>query len=355
MHIARFVFICAVALTGAIQAQSVISAKSGTIHYVEGKVLLNDQEISPKFGEFPAMDNGAVLRTTDQGRVEVLLTPGVILRVGEGSSIRMAANSLTDTRVELQAGRAVLECSEILKGDAITLLVAGKSISFAKNGLYEATVEPALLRVYKGEATVLENGRPVLVKRGHEALLGSEMVARKFDDNATDDLYNWSSRRSGYLALANISAASSMSGGYGGYGGYGNGYGGFGYGFAGGGWAWNPWFGMFTMVPSDGMLWSPFGYGFYSPFSVYDAYVPYTYGGGGGGGGRSTASGHTTSGGRNLYGGRPVTMESSSGSGGSGRSGASWTPASAGRSGGLSSGMSSGGGGRSGGGGGHGH
>ncbi|MGA2183996.1 MAG: hypothetical protein ABSH47_13285 [Bryobacteraceae bacterium] len=318
MHrIARFSCFAVVTFATAVQAQSVISARSGTIHYVEGKALLNDQEISPKFGEFPAMNNGAILRTTAEGRVEVLLTPGVILRVGESSSIRMVANSLADTRVELQAGKAVLECSEILKGDAIALLVGGKSVSFAKNGLYEATAEPPSVRVYKGEAMVLADGKQVIVKRGHEALLGNVVTAQKFDDNVTDDLYNWSSRRSGYLALANVSAARSMSSGYNGYG------------YAGGGWAWNPWFGMFTWVPMSGMGFSPFGYGFYSPYGAA-YYNPYYYGYGGGYGGGSGT-------GTSTYSGRPVMSATSGSYGGE-------TSVSSGRMGSFSGGSSGGGG-----------
>jgi len=296
LHLARFSCFAVLVFATAIRAQSVISAHSGTIHYVEGKVLLNNQEISPKFGEFPAMENGAVLRTTDQGRVEVLLTPGVILRIGEGSSIRMMANTLADTRVELQAGKAVLECAEILKGDAITLVVAGKSVSFAKNGVYEATAEPAVVQVYKGEAAVVVEGKPLMVKRGHEVLLGSAVTAEKFSDSATDDLYNWSSRRSGYLALANVAAANAVNSGYGGYG----------YGFMGGGWAWNPGFGMFTMLPSSGMMWSPFGYGFYSPYSLYDSYYPYYYGSSNG----SSNSGMPS--GSSAYNGRPISQTGTS-------------------------------------------
>jgi hypothetical protein len=312
MHrIARFSALAAVTFAAATQAQSVISARSGTIHYVEGKVLLNDQQISPKFGEFPGMDNGAVLRTTDEGRVEVLLSPGVILRVGESSSIRMVSNSLLDTRVELQTGKAVLECADILKGNGLTLMVGGKSVSFAKDGLYEATAEPPALQVYKGEATVLADGKPLIVKHGHEALLGSVLTAEKFDGNDTDDLYNWSSHRSGYLALANVSAAGSSYGSYGYLGG------------ASGGWAWNPWFGMFTWVPGIGMGYSPFGFGFYSPYSVYGAYPYYaTYYGNG-----------TSTTGSTAYGGRPITSSSSSRSGGS--------PVSGGRLGEISSGSSS--------------
>lgn len=61
-------------------AQSVISAKSGVVHYVEGRAFLNDQLVETKFGEFPDLKENQVLRT-EEGRAEVLLTPGVFLRV----------------------------------------------------------------------------------------------------------------------------------------------------------------------------------------------------------------------------------------------------------------------------------
>src|SRR5215831_7102826 len=38
-----------------------------------------------------------------------------------------------------------------------------------------------------------------------------------------------------------------------------------------GGWWWDPWFSAFTFVPGDGIFYSPFGWGFYSPFYVYGA------------------------------------------------------------------------------------
>ena len=38
------------------------------------------------------------------------------------------------------------------------------------------------------------------------------------------------------------------------------------YGWYGSGWYWNPYFSMYSFVPGAGYLYSPFGYGFYSPF-----------------------------------------------------------------------------------------
>src|SRR6266446_3754532 len=79
-------------------AQSVISARSGVIHYIEGDVAIDGASIHPKFAEFLELKSGQVL-ATQEGRAEVLLTPGVFLRLAENSSVRMLSNSLADTRI----------------------------------------------------------------------------------------------------------------------------------------------------------------------------------------------------------------------------------------------------------------
>src|SRR5580698_1848377 len=97
-----------VAMTSSAWAQSVISAHSGVIHYVEGQVTLDDTAVQPKFAEFPDVKQGQTLAAQD-GRAEVLLTPGVFLRLAENSSFRMVSNKLSDTRVEVLSGNAMIE------------------------------------------------------------------------------------------------------------------------------------------------------------------------------------------------------------------------------------------------------
>ena len=63
-------------------AQSVISTHSGVIYFSEGAVYVGDQPLERYPGKFPSVPQGAELRTAD-GRAEVLLTPGVFLRMGE--------------------------------------------------------------------------------------------------------------------------------------------------------------------------------------------------------------------------------------------------------------------------------
>src|SRR4051794_40473616 len=104
--------IAVVAATSAF-GQSVISAHSGVIHLAEGQVKLDGNEVRQKFGEFGDVKTGQTLATQD-GRAEVLLTPGVFLRVNENSSFKMAQNKLVDTRIEILSGVAMVQVNELL-------------------------------------------------------------------------------------------------------------------------------------------------------------------------------------------------------------------------------------------------
>src|SRR5206468_1398226 len=55
-------------------AQSVISAHSGLINYVEGRALLDDKAVEVKISAFPEIKDNMEFRTED-GRAEVLLNP----------------------------------------------------------------------------------------------------------------------------------------------------------------------------------------------------------------------------------------------------------------------------------------
>jgi hypothetical protein len=88
--------------------QSVISTHSGTVHFFEGAVYLGNERLGAHLGRFPSVPEGAELRTAE-GRAELLLTPTVFLRIDEKSAIRMLTNELSNTRIELLAGSAVVD------------------------------------------------------------------------------------------------------------------------------------------------------------------------------------------------------------------------------------------------------
>jgi hypothetical protein len=265
-------------------AQTVISAKSGLIHYVEGRVYVGDQQIETKFGEFPDLKENSQLRT-EEGRAEVLLTPGVFVRVGDHSGIRMVTNRLIDTRVEFLSGSVLVEADELLKDNAVTIVYADYTVQLERKGIYRFDSTPPAVRVYDGEAMVLYNGKSEEVKPSHMLEMNGELKTAHFDkDKSADELYLWSRNRSQYLAMANVSAAQSVnnSGTY----------------WGSSNWAWNPMFGMYTFIPMSGAYYNPFGWGFYSPYSVYSYLYGLPYYGGyypgyvSGGGGGGSAPGH---------------------------------------------------------------
>ncbi len=258
----------AVLLAGAMYGQSVISAKSGLVHYIEGSVSVDGTPVSWKAGVFAQVKKDAQM-TTGEGRAEVLMTPGVFLRVGEQSGIRMLSTSLADTRVAIESGRALLESDTPMKGNVVTMLYKDYAIVPVKPGLFEITTNPPQFKVYAGEAEVTANGQTAFVKEGKLLNLSAALAQERFSDKDGDDLYRWSKSRSGYISQANASAASSPgasgSSAFNSMGGY------------SGNWFYNSAFGMYTYMPFAGTAFSPFGYGLWSPYTVYQAY-PYGYG-----------------------------------------------------------------------------
>jgi hypothetical protein len=262
---------------GSACAQYVISAHSGVIQYVEGHAYLNADPVEPKFGQFPDIKENQEFRT-EEGRAEILLTPGVFLRLGENSSVRMLSSKLTDTRVEILNGSAIVECDDVPKDNSVWLVYKGTNMALVKHGLYRVDTNPARIRAYDGEAILQGDSGQLTLKGGKQTALDGVLMAEGFDKNDLDGLYRWSDRRAGYVAKANVSSAMSMqNSGYGsGYGSTYSGFGLFGSGYSGfgsmGGWQWNPFFGMFSWVPYQGIGYSPFGYSLWSPYTVSQVY-----------------------------------------------------------------------------------
>ncbi len=256
--------IFAVCLTPCTWAQSVISAHSGVIHYVEGEVSVDGAPVHPKFAEFPDVKAGQLVATAE-GRAEILLTPGVFLRMAENSSVRMLSNALADTRLEVVSGSALVEVGELLEHNAIAFEASGVHMELAKKGLFRIDANPASLRVYEGQARVTAGSESLVARKDHQINFDAAKLAdTKFDAKDTDAFYRWSSRRAEYVAAANVISARVTSNSD------------YGSSFTSnpGAWSWNPYFGMFTFLPANGIYWSPFGSPFYSPAMAWSAYVP---------------------------------------------------------------------------------
>ena len=241
------------------------TAMPGTLNYVEGQASMGDQNLDSKSVGKANLENGQVLETGN-GKAEILLTPGVYLRLGSNSSVKMLNNSLTNTQVSLQQGEAMLEVDQLYKENFIHVAQPGADTRVEKTGLYDFDAANNKVRVFDGKAVVNADDRNTTVKKDHEvALSGAKIKSHGFDKKEVtqnDDLYRWSSLRSEYLSQANVQTAQLY---------YANGW-------YGPGWYWDPWFAGFTFLPGDGFFYNPFGWGFYSPLMVWRA--PVVVGGG---------------------------------------------------------------------------
>ena len=284
----------------AVMAQSAQSssqqAPPGTLNYVEGAVALDGQHLTTSAVGYKVMQAGQVLSTVD-GRAEILLTPGVFLRLGHNSAVQMVRPDLLRTQLRVTSGRATVEVDYLYRQNHIEIAEDGVMTVLVKQGFYEFNANDGLVRTFQGRALVFGNPtRATVVRTSHQVMLPPAEASRgdvpvvmhklrvqHFDRKRvenTDSLVVWSSLRSKYLSQANAQLAYE----YAGYPGFEP------------GWYWDPWGMGYTWMPGYGMFWNPFGWGFYSPIWMSYGYPYY------GGYGYGVASNYGGNGGRVLAG-----------------------------------------------------
>jgi len=199
-------WVCAILAVPA-HGQAVISTRSGLVHFFEGAVFVAGQPLQAQLGRFATIPEGGELRT-EQGRAEVLLTPGVILRVGDRSAIRMVANALSDTRVELLAGSAMVDSSEPAAGTSVTLIYKNWNVRQAEKGAYRLDGAPPRVEVREGEVKVAAaGGDPVNVEQGMDMPLAAVLVPEKSAGESHDPLSEWTQGREESISADNAIAA----------------------------------------------------------------------------------------------------------------------------------------------------
>lgn len=272
-------FILATLSTSAF-AQNANPVNPGTLNYIEGQATFEGQQLSSQsVGKTQLLKDQSI--STQNGKTEILLTPGVFLRLGPNTTVKMISPTLTRTEVSVEQGRANVEVDELYPQNLLLVDLTNGQAHLTKKGLYSFDAANSRVRVFQGEAEVFPGSdlntdiKPTKVKGGRElALNGEPAKVLKFNkDSAQDDLYNWSSLRSQYLGEANVSLATDYAGVSGFYPGW---Y-----------WAGGPY--GYTWLPGSGYYWSPFGYSFYSPYYIggggflygrygHGFYSPYRYG-----------------------------------------------------------------------------
>jgi len=233
----------------------VISANAGGVNYVEGKVAVTRK--AAKSGYLLKGDElevGDRVATGADGKVEIHLNPGSLLRLAENSEFEFATTSLDDLQLKLNSGSAMLE---VITDAEFTFSVKTPKTAFyiITSGVYRIDTSSdgtAKIEVWKGRALSNETE----VKTGRQATVsGSETAVAKFDRGEKDALEVWSKTRAKELAkinsrLQNSATRASLLRSFNGSGW--NMYGSYGL------WVYDSMFGGYCFLP--------FGYGWNSPY-----------------------------------------------------------------------------------------
>jgi len=167
----------------------------------------------------------------------------------------MISPSLTDTELRLDKGRATVEVAELHQGNNLVITLHGDAVRLLKTGLYDFDADHNLVRVFQGEAVVREMKRDVKLRAIVRSR--SETAVRRRPRNSTKNKLRTISTAGAACGLriprkltSNRAQNYTMGGWY------------------GAGWDWDPYYSCYTYIPGDGIFYSPFGWGFYSPFFV---------------------------------------------------------------------------------------
>jgi hypothetical protein len=254
-----------VLLTGALLSTGLLAvaqengmAQPGTVNYVEGQASIDGRAVQTGSSQSSVVAAGQTLSTAAGSKAEMLLTPGVVLRLGNNSAVRMVAPSLTNTQVDLVRGSAMVEVDMISPEQRLAVSDHEANVRLEKKGLYSFNADQPMIAVYDGKADVQIGNKTAEVGKGRELALApsDKLKTHDFDVHQQGDLYAWSKVRSQYMSQANGYSAEMVEA-------YDPGW------WYGTGWYWNPYFDSWAFLPGAGYLYSPFGFGFFAPGYAY--------------------------------------------------------------------------------------
>lgn len=245
--------------------QYVVSVKAGLVNHVQGTA--NVVEMESARAQRP-------IRTGLDGYVEVLLSPGSFLRLGENSEAIINDTDLAHVQLTITRGPAVIEVIEISKSAPITVTTGDLTTKIIASGIYRfadgtATVIQGKLQTADVKLTY-EKGWQVFFKDGYRARKAGNVQATSLDV--------YSQARSETISRINYSLASSLQGPstYGIY----------------DLWLFSSVYGAYTFIPRSDFN-SPYGYryhGVHQGGRVVRQGGSYDNGGSSGGGGSSTST-----------------------------------------------------------------
>jgi hypothetical protein len=214
--------------------QYVVSVKAGLVNHVQGTANVVEME---------QVKQGQSIQTKYNGYVEVLLTPGSFLRIGESSSVVLDGVELESVSLRVLEGPAVIEVVDINKKHPIKVTTGGLTTNLIAPGIYR--FEDGVATVIDGKLQTADSR--LTYEKGWEVFIKDNYRARKVKNPQTTSLDVYSRLRSQTIADINASLAASLSLSYGPSDPY---------------WLFAPTFGYYTFMPHRHYR-SPYGYQYY--------------------------------------------------------------------------------------------
>lgn len=183
-------------------AQKVLSAKAGLVYFVLGRVSIAGSGPLRAGMVNRQLRPGGIL-FSDAGRAEVLLNPGAVLRIGDRTRIRMDNVDLTNPRVSIEAGSAVITINELEKPARVEIRIGGGVVVLKADGVYRFDADSLnpRVRVFGGQAETYREAPassasavPKIAKRGQSLSLPDLQIG-KFDLKDADALQQWAEKR----------------------------------------------------------------------------------------------------------------------------------------------------------------
>ncbi|MBV8897912.1 MAG: hypothetical protein JO051_15475 [Acidobacteriaceae bacterium] len=140
---------------------------------------------------------------TEKGRAELMLTPGVFLRLDENSSVKMVSSALTSTTIEFEGGSAILDALGAQGEIPVTLQFKEAAITFPKAGLYRIDSDTAVLQAYDGEALVKQRDRQTRVDTTRLYFFELGTDTKKFSEGTEDEFLDWTRNRNEVITAQN--------------------------------------------------------------------------------------------------------------------------------------------------------
>jgi hypothetical protein len=316
---------CAIVNFAQNREKFVISAKAGGINAITGGASVHGKGESDwqQLSITDDLNSGDRVRTSYDGRIEILLNPGSYLRVGGNSEVELSDNTLSNLEVRLLRGTAIVEATGIDDLELnISISTPHTKLAIVRQGLYRLNVVPE-------DATelIVRKGRVILsdshtkVKGGNKVVFSATAVSvaklTKEEKKAAEkqDVDVWSKQRAETLAKANSRITNRMlTSALASFGGFDSSRRSLGF------WFFNSRLGCYTFLPFFYGWGSPYGSSystyFYSNYGPYPWVTNYPVGGyypNGGSGSRGGGSAGQGSSGGVVSGGGTVPSSNPSG------------------------------------------